>query len=201
MHISNVTFPLIIQRFTMNTTQIKPGRALALLLAGLLTTAGAMADKPDWAGGGKHGKSEQSDMQGQPAPRAAHGRPEQTRETRHQQSAPGPQAKSDRVEGHFREDQRTLVRNYYGEQYRTGRCPPGLAKKNNGCMPPGQARKWAVGQPLPREVVYYSLPSAISIQLGAPPAGHRYVRVASDILLLAIGTGMVVDAIQDLGRL
>jgi Ni/Co efflux regulator RcnB len=33
-----------------------------------------------------------------------------------------------------------------------------------------------------------------------PPSGYRYVRVASDILLIAAGTGMVVDAIQDLGR-
>ncbi|RWR53174.1 excinuclease ABC subunit A [Sinirhodobacter ferrireducens] len=24
-------------------------------------------------------------------------------------------------------------------------CPPGLAKKNNGCMPPGQAKKWQRG--------------------------------------------------------
>lgn len=82
-----------------------------------------------------------------------------------------------------------------------GRCPPGLAKKNNGCMPPGQARQWAVGQPMPHELVYYSLPPAITVQLGVAPAGHRYVRVASDILLIAIGTGLVVDAIQDLGRL
>ncbi|MHB8951131.1 MAG: RcnB family protein, partial [Rhodoferax sp.] len=85
--------------------------------------------------------------------------------------------------------------------YRVGRCPPGLAKKNNGCMPPGQARKWAVGQPLPPGVVTYSLPTVVINQLGAPPAGQRYVRVASDILLIAIGTGLVIDAIQDLGRL
>jgi hypothetical protein len=33
----------------------------------------------------------------------------------------------------------------YGERgpvgYGVGGCPPGLAKKHNGCMPPGQARK------------------------------------------------------------
>ena len=29
---------------------------------------------------------------------------------------------------------------------------------------------------------------------------YRYVRVASDMLLIAIGTGMVVDAIRDIGR-
>ena len=27
-----------------------------------------------------------------------------------------------------------------------GSCPPGLAKKNNGCLPPGQARKLYRGQ-------------------------------------------------------
>lgn len=42
-----------------------------------------------------------------------------------------------------------------GGYYRDGRyygsnCPPGLAKKNNGCLPPGQARqRWKVGQRLP----------------------------------------------------
>ena len=31
-----------------------------------------------------------------------------------------------------------------------GHCPPGLAKKNNGCLPPGQAKKlFNVGQRLP----------------------------------------------------
>jgi Ni/Co efflux regulator RcnB len=34
-----------------------------------------------------------------------------------------------------------------------------------------------------------------------PPEGHKFVRVASDILLIAIGTSLVVDAIEDLGRL
>ena len=30
--------------------------------------------------------------------------------------------------------------------YGVGGCPPGLAKKNNGCMPPGQAKKLYRGQ-------------------------------------------------------
>jgi len=34
--------------------------------------------------------------------------------------------------------------------YGAGGCPPGLAKKNNGCMPPGQAKKlYNVGQRWP----------------------------------------------------
>jgi len=34
--------------------------------------------------------------------------------------------------------------NAYG--YGIGGCPPGLAKKHNGCMPPGQAKKLYRGQ-------------------------------------------------------
>ena len=30
--------------------------------------------------------------------------------------------------------------------YGVGGCPPGLAKKNNGCLPPGQAKKLHRGQ-------------------------------------------------------
>jgi Ni/Co efflux regulator RcnB len=37
------------------------------------------------------------------------------------------------------------------------------------------------------------------MQIGSPPAGYRYVRVDNDILLIAAGTRMVVDAILDLG--
>ena len=38
------------------------------------------------------------------------------------------------------------------------------------------------------------------LTLGVPPSGYRYVRVASDILLIAVGTRIVVDAIEDLVR-
>jgi Ni/Co efflux regulator RcnB len=101
---------------------------------------------------------------------------------------------------HFAEQHRGAVHEYYVAEFNSGRCPPGLAKKRNGCMPPGLAKKWRMGQPLPREVVYYDLPPALVVRIGVPPPGHRYVRVASDILLIAIGTGIVVDAILDLGR-
>lgn len=79
-----------------------------------------------------------------------------------------------------------------------GFVPPGLAKK--GGLPPGQAKKWQIGQPLPQGVVFYDLPRPLAIPLGPPPAGTRYVRVASDILLIAIGTGLVLDALEDMAR-
>jgi len=102
---------------------------------------------------------------------------------------------------HFDDDNRVRVHDYYDDQFRRGHCPPGLAKKHNGCMPPGQAKKWRLGQPLPSNVVVYELPRALVVKIGVPPAGYKYVRVAADILLIAVGTRMVVDAITDLGRI
>ena len=101
---------------------------------------------------------------------------------------------------HF-DDKRAHIRSYYEDEFRGGHCPPGLAKKNNGCMPPGQAKKWRMGRPLPQNVVIYDVPPALVIRIGVPPPGYKYVRVASDILLIAVGTRMVADAITDLGRL
>lgn len=102
----------------------------------------------------------------------------------------------------FDAHQREMAHRYYveyGEKHR-GHCPPGLAKKHNGCMPLGHARRWEIGRPLPRDVVFYDVPRPLVVELGPPPVGYRYARVANDILLLASGTGMVVDALQDLGR-
>jgi hypothetical protein len=101
----------------------------------------------------------------------------------------------------FDANQRSSVHAYYEEEYRGGHCPPGLAKKHNGCMPPGQAKKWRVGQPLPRDVVIYEVPPSLVIKIGTPPPGYKYVRVAADILMIAVGTRMVADAITDLGRI
>ena len=136
------------------------------------------ADKPDWAGKGKGHNERDEDRD--------HGRD---------------RGRDERSGAHFRDEHRVAVREYYEHEFQGGkRCPPGLAKKHNGCMPPGQARKWHMGQPLPRDVVYYSVPPELQVRIGVPPAGYKYVRVASDILMIAAGTGIVADAIQDLGR-
>jgi Ni/Co efflux regulator RcnB len=147
-----------------------------LLFVGFLVAAPALADPPPWAGGGKkHGKGDD-------------------RGSDHYRDY-------DREGRHFSDRHRMVIREYYGEQFRGGKCPPGLAKKNNGCMPPGQAKKWRIGQPLPRDVVYYRVPPALVVKLPAPSAGQRYVRVAADILLIAVGTGIVIDAVRDLGAM
>jgi hypothetical protein len=97
---------------------------------------------------------------------------------------------------------RSAVYSYYRNQYAAGNCPPGLAKKGNGCLPPGQAKKlWAIGQPLPGSVIFYPLPGALLGMLTPAPAGYQYVRVASDILMMAIGTRMIVGALADLSAM
>ena len=60
---------------------------------------------------------------------------------------------------------------------------------------------WRRGYPLARNVIFYDLSPRIARRLGKAPAGHRYARVAQDILLIAIGTGLVVDAVYDLNNL
>lgn len=157
-------------------------RYLVILAVGMLAAAPALADKPEWAGGQK-AKHEQEDRR---SGDEGHDRRE------HEEKREG--------RWHFSEQNREYLHEYYGKQFRRGHCPPGLAKKHNGCMPPGQARKWKVGEPLPHDVVFYDLPPKVIARIGPPPTGHRYVRVASDILLIAIGTSMVVDAIEDIGN-
>lgn len=174
--------------------------ALVLVMAGLFAAGPVLAEKPDWAGNGKPGKSAQEFRREDPRDKGrddARYRDDGRREARRDDSRSS--RSNVQLNMYFNDQHRTAVRGYYTESYRSGRCPPGLAKKGNGCMPPGQAKKWKLGRPLPREVVYYDLPPRVIVDLGPPPAGHKFVRVASDILLIAIGTGMVVDAINDLG--
>jgi hypothetical protein len=94
---------------------------------------------------------------------------------------------------------RNTTYSYYRTEYNAGRCPPGLAKKDNGCRPPGQAKKqWEMGRPLPTEVYYEPLPPTLMRQLSPAPTGYQYVRVANDVLMMAVGTRMIAGAVADL---
>lgn len=98
---------------------------------------------------------------------------------------------------YFNDQQRTFVREYYTTTYRDGRrCPPGLAKKNNGCLPPGQVRNWVVGQPVPRNVVVYSVAQPVIRMLPPAPYGYRYARIGGDIVLVQQQNNIIVDIIQ-----
>jgi Ni/Co efflux regulator RcnB len=100
---------------------------------------------------------------------------------------------------YFNDHHREEVRRYYVEHYGGPKgCPPGLAKKHNGCMPPGQARRWAVGQPVPRDVVVYTVPQPVLTALPAAPIGYRYERVGGDIVLMHVSDRLVVDVMLNI---
>ncbi|MBF0185024.1 MAG: hypothetical protein HQM06_11640 [Magnetococcales bacterium] len=150
-----------------------------LLLSSLCTLFAAplSADPPPWAGRNKHSQEESEQRPARPTP----GNPEQNIR-------------------HFTVEQNEVVRQYYSSGFQGNRpCPPGLAKKNNGCQPPGQAKKWNRGYPLPVDLPQEALPAELLQQLGQVASGYKLVRVGGDILKIVAGTRVVVDAIQDLG--
>ena len=168
------------------TPQIQPSlRAVALVAFALFATGAAFAEKDNDNRG--HGK-----------------------DNKEQKYKPGKQSKREkdekrlerdnvRVGAYFNDDHRREARTYYVQQYPQGaRCPPGLARKNNGCLPPGQAKKYTVGQPLARTVYWYPVPRPVVQALPLAPPGYRYVRVGNDILLLSPESAIVVDVIAGL---
>ena len=101
----------------------------------------------------------------------------------------------------FHDDDRNAARQYYTEKHGPGNCPPGLAKKNNGCLPPGQAKKrYVVGQRLPRTVVLVDAPADLIVRLRPLSPGYRYVVVDGDVVKLAVATRLVVDVIEGFAR-
>lgn len=100
---------------------------------------------------------------------------------------------------YFNERQRELAHRSYVEHYGNAkRCPPGLAKKNNGCLPPGQARRWSVGEPIPSGVVLYPVPQPVLVQLPPPPIGYRYSRAGGDVVLIRINGNVVADVLLNI---
>jgi Ni/Co efflux regulator RcnB len=163
------------------TPSVTTGRLAVLLIACVFAAAPAFAQG--------HGKGH--DKQDEKAEKHANKQQEKARKHA---------AKREREEvrqgAYFNDEHRTHVRQYYTRNYGDGRrCPPGLAKKNNGCLPPGQARKWDVGQPIPRGVTVYTVPQPVLVQLPPAPYGYHYARVGPDIVLLRNQNNLIVDII------
>ncbi len=62
--------------------------------------------------------------------------------------------------------------------YGLGGCPPGLARKHNGCMPPGQAKKLVRGQRFPygfgRNYGYRQIPYDLRSRYDLDPNDRYY---------------------------
>lgn len=173
-------------------------RIAIMAIAALVATGSGLAKDNDNEGHGKHNKH--SDKQ-----EAKHDKQEAKREAKQDKKAAKASEKRERqdikVGEHFNDQQRENARRYYSERYGNGRnCPPGLAKKNNGCLPPGQAQKLSVGQPVPRGVTVHSVPKPVLVQLPVAPNGYRYARLGDDIVLVQQQNNLIVDIIQGLLR-
>jgi hypothetical protein len=100
------------------------------------------------------------------------------------------------------ERDRTAVYTYYRDEVAAGRCPAGLVKKNTACGAPATAKQvWKLDQPLPEGVAGEALPAALIGKLSPSPAGHQYLRVDNDILIVGVGTRRVAALVADLSRL
>ncbi len=147
---------------------------LALIAVVTLAASSVMADKPSWAGGDKHekhgpkekhhdhddGNDDDGHKHGGSEPGFKANDPGIIRAVPVYKSGdPGnnrvvPVIKVGDPGRYFINDpQRVVIRNYYDNEYKMGHCPPGLVKKDNSCLPPGQAKKWVIGSRLPRNVL------------------------------------------------
>ncbi len=167
-------------------------RLIALAISSLLFAGATLAKDDNGQGQGKGNKH--AEKQQQQAEKQADKRNEKA-----EKHADKRGREEIRHGSYFNDQHRTYVRQYYTEHYGHGRnCPPGLAKKNNGCLPPGQARKWDVGQPIPRGVTVYAVPQTVVMQLPPPPYGYRYARIGNDVVLVQRQNNIIVDIIVNL---
>ena len=168
-------------------------RTLTVASTALLIASGsAYADKPEKGNGNQGKNKEQSEQRGQKENRKGGGNEKGNRVDGGRDSGQGGVS----VSFYFGGAETRIVRDYYGGQVAKGKCPPGLAKKGNGCQPPGQAKQWQKGRALGSDVRYYDIPNELRIRLPAPPLNHKYVQLGTDLLLIAVGTAIVVDAID-----
>ncbi len=190
------------------TNKTITGRLLAIAITSLFIAGGHAVAKDDQGGkGDKHAEKHEQKAEKQHDKAQKHAEKQHDKAQKHadkqhdkaQKHAEKRQRENIKQGAYFNDQHRTYARQYYTEQYGNGRnCPPGLAKKNNGCMPPGQAKKWDVGQPIPRGVTVYSVPQPVLVQLPPAPYGYRYARIGNDIVLVQQQNNLIVDIIVNL---
>jgi Ni/Co efflux regulator RcnB len=77
-------------------------------------------------------------------------------------------------------------------------CPPGLAKKNNGCLPPGQAKKLGIGDRLPGYLSGYNIPDRYRDRY-YDNRDYSYRYEDDSIYRVNRGSGMIDQIISVLG--
>ena len=92
---------------------------------------------------------------------------------------------------------------YYRDEVAAGRCPAPLVRKDKACGAPPTAptKTWRLDQPLPDGLKTEAPPPGLIAKLSPSPAGHQYMRVDTDILIVGVGTRNVAALVVDLSRL
>lgn len=92
---------------------------------------------------------------------------------------------------------------YYRDEIAAGRCPAPLVRQDKACgaPPPPASRAWKLDQPLPDSVKGDAPPPGLIAKLSPSYAGHQYLRVGTDILIVSLGTRTVAALVVDLSRL
>lgn len=89
---------------------------------------------------------------------------------------------------------RTIIRNYLVNDFRR-HCPPGLAKKNPPCIPPGQAKRWQAGHMLSDDIRWLPISDDLLGRLSPLPAEYQYIQVNKDVLLINTASKKIIDAV------
>src|SRR3546814_8510669 len=105
-----------------------------------LGSAPVFADNPSWAVGGKNNTADQGEH-GKGGKKGSHNDGNRHSNDRHDDDRRndhrhGGDDVNIRIGAYFGGSQRQIVHDYYGSEFKSGHCPPGLAKKNSGCQPP-----------------------------------------------------------------
>lgn len=77
---------------------------------------------------------------------------------------------------------------------KSGHCPPGLAKKNPPCVPPGQAKKYKRGDYIQRDYTRIKNPEEYGLK-----RGETYYRVGDYVYRVDRETREVLDLIGAVG--
>ena len=92
---------------------------------------------------------------------------------------------------------------YYRDEVAAGRCPAPLVRRDKVCGAPAAqpTKSWRLDQPLPDGVKADAPPPGLIAKLSPSPAGHQYMRVDTDIIIIGVGTRNVAALVVDLSRL
>jgi hypothetical protein len=92
---------------------------------------------------------------------------------------------------------------YYRDEIAAGRCPAPLVRKDKVCGAPAAlpTKPWRLDQPLSDGVKAEAPPPGLIAKLSPSPAGHQYMRVDTDIIVIGLGTRNVAALVVDLSRL